>query len=96
MAGQFGIATEVVPETALAQATDALTKKLAAGPTKSYAATRTLWKAWSVGGVPAADTKMLEATIDLFSAEESTRGLLSKAKAFGRGIEPPVLVFNGR
>jgi enoyl-CoA hydratase/carnithine racemase len=96
LAGQLGIATEVVPEAELAQATDALIKKLAVGPTKSFAATKTLLKAWSPGGVPAADAMMIDVTIDLFSTEDSKRGLLSKAEAFDRGIEPPDMVFNGR
>jgi hypothetical protein len=32
-----------------------MAQKLAIGPTKSYAATRTLLKAWSSGGVPGKD-----------------------------------------
>lgn len=65
-------------------------------PTKSHAVTRTLLKAWSAGRVAAADAMMLDVTIDLFSTQGSTRGLLSKAEAFDRGIDPPTLVFNGR
>jgi enoyl-CoA hydratase/carnithine racemase len=96
VAGELGIATQVVPEAELAQATEALAKKLAEGPTKSYAATRTLLKAWSAGGVPAADAMMLDITMDLYSTEDSTRGFANAAKAFDRDIEPPDLVFHGR
>jgi enoyl-CoA hydratase/carnithine racemase len=96
LAGQLGIATKVVPEAALAQATEALAKKLAVGPTKSYAATRTLLKAWSAGGVAAADAMMLDITMDLYSTEDSTRGFLSTAKAFDQDIEPPDMIFHGR
>jgi enoyl-CoA hydratase/carnithine racemase len=95
-AGQLGIATHVVPETELAQAASALAEKLAAGPTKSYAATRTLLKAWSAGGVPAADAMMLDITMDLFNTEDCTRGFLNTAKAFDRDVEPPDMVFHGR
>jgi enoyl-CoA hydratase/carnithine racemase len=96
LAGQLGIASQVVPEAELAQATGALAKKLAVGPTKSYAATRTLLKAWSAGGVTAADAMMLDVTMDLFNSEDSTRGFLSTAKAFDEDIEPPDMIFHGR
>jgi enoyl-CoA hydratase/carnithine racemase len=95
-AGQLGIATHVVPEAQLAQATETLAKKLAVGPTKSYAATRTLLKAWSAGGVAAADAMMLDITMDLYTTEDSTRGFLNTAEAFDRDVEPPDMVFHGR
>ena len=96
LAGQLGIATQVVPEAELAQATEALAKKLAVGPTKSYAATRTLLKAWSAGGVPAADAMMLDITMDLYTSEDSTRGFRNTAEAFDRDVEPPDMIFHGR
>src|SRR5207248_714839 len=46
-AGALGIATHVVPEKELGAAAAALVKQLATGPTRSYAATRTLLKAGS-------------------------------------------------
>jgi enoyl-CoA hydratase/carnithine racemase len=96
LAGQLGIATHVVPEAELAKTAQVLAQKLAEGPTKSYAATRTLLKAWSAGGVPAADTVMLDITMDLFNTEDCTRGFLNTAKAFDRDIEPPEMVFHNR
>jgi enoyl-CoA hydratase/carnithine racemase len=95
-AGQLGIATQVVPPAQLAQTANALAQKLADGPTKSYAATRTLLKAWSAGGVPAADAMMLDVTMDLFNTEDVTRGFLNTAKAFDRDVEPPDMVFHNR
>jgi hypothetical protein len=73
-----------------------LARKLAVGPTKSYAATRTLPKAWSAGGVPAADIVMLDVSMDLFNTEDVTRGFLNTAEAFDRDVEPPDMVFNNR
>lgn len=64
VAGQLGIATRVVPEAEFTQTVEVMTQKLALGPTKSYTATRTLLKAWSSGGVAAADAKMLEVVTD--------------------------------
>jgi enoyl-CoA hydratase/carnithine racemase len=59
-AGALGIATHVVPESELSATAAALVRQLATGPTRSYAATRTLLKAWSSRGVVAADLVMLD------------------------------------
>src|ERR1700719_2198927 len=55
IAGDLGIATLVVPEADLDETSRNLVHKLANGPTKAYAAARTLLKAWSAGGIAAAD-----------------------------------------
>jgi enoyl-CoA hydratase/carnithine racemase len=96
VAVQLGIATQIVPEAGLAQTVEALAQRLATGPTKSYAATRALLKAWSAGGVPAADAVMLDVTMDLFNTEDVTRGFLNTAAAFDRDVEPPDMIFNNR
>jgi enoyl-CoA hydratase/carnithine racemase len=95
-AGELGIASHVVAEAEVATVTRALAQKLATGPTRSYAATRTLLKAWSAGGVQAADAMMLDVTMDLFNSEDCRRGFVSTAKAFDLGVEPPEMVFHGR
>src|SRR6266566_10137858 len=66
-AGALGIATHAVPDDRLDAEADALARRLASGPTRSYAATRTLLKAWSGGGITAADAMMLDVTMDLFN-----------------------------
>lgn len=96
VAGQLGIATQVVPDAELAQTVEAMAQKLAIGPTKSYAATRTLLKAWSFGGVPAADGVMLEAVTNLFTTEDCTRAILNRAEAIDRGVQAPEIIFNNR
>lgn len=96
LAGELGIASHVVPEAEVARTAESLARTLATGPTKSYAATRTLLKAWSAGGVPAADAMMLDITMDLFNTEDCTRGFLNTAEAFDRDVEPPDMVFHGR
>ena len=73
-----------------------MAQKLAVGPTKSYTATRTLLKAWSAGGVPAADSVLLDISMDLFNTEDDTRGFLNTAEAIDRDVEPPDMVFNNR
>jgi enoyl-CoA hydratase/carnithine racemase len=95
-AGVLGIATHVVPENKLDVIAAALAHQLATGPTRSYAATRTLLKAWSSGGVAAADLVMLDVTMELFSGADAQRGFVNTAEAFDKDIEPPALVFEGK
>jgi enoyl-CoA hydratase/carnithine racemase len=95
-AGQLGIATHVVPENELAAAAGALARQLATGPTRSYAATRTLLKAWSSGGVAAADLVMLDVAMELYNGADAQRGFASTADAFNKDIEPPTLAFDGK
>jgi enoyl-CoA hydratase/carnithine racemase len=95
-AGEFGIATHVVPEKELAATAAALAKQLSIGPTRSYAATRTLLKAWSSGGVAAADLVMLDVAMELYDGEDAQRGFANTADAFNKDIEPPTLVFEGK
>jgi enoyl-CoA hydratase/carnithine racemase len=95
-AGQLGIATHVVPESQVETTAETLAQTLASGPTKSYAATRALLKAWSAGGVAAADVMMLDITMELFNTSDCTRGFANTAKAFDQEIVPPDLIFEGR
>jgi len=95
-AGALGIATHVVPEGALDSAAEVLVNQLASGPTRSYAATRTLLKAWSSGGVAAADLVMLDVSMDLYDGADAKRGFANTAKAFDAGIEPAVIAFEGK
>jgi hypothetical protein len=92
----LGIATHVVPEDQLTGVAAALTRQLATGPTRSYAATRTLLKAWSSGGVAAADLMMLDVAMELFDGADAQRGFANTADAFTKNIEPPTLVFEGK
>jgi len=95
-AGALGIATHVAPEKELAGTAAALTRQLATGPTRSYAATRTLLKAWSSGGVAGADLVMLDVAMELYDGPDAQRGFANTADAFNKDVEPPVLVFQGK
>lgn len=95
-AGALGIASHVVPEDQLAKTADALARQLAEGPTRSYAATRTILKAWSSGGVAAADLVMLDIAMELYNGADAQRGFSNTAAAFDKDIEPPAMVFEGK
>src|ERR1700744_3187497 len=94
-AGALGIATHVVDENKLEETADALASHLGSGPTRSYAATRTLLKAWSSGGVAAADLVMLDVSMELYNGADAQRGFANTAKAFDADIEPPAMAFEG-
>jgi enoyl-CoA hydratase/carnithine racemase len=96
VAGQLGVASHVVPENEVEDKAEALARQLAVGPTRSYAATRTVLKAWSAGGVPAADAMLLDLTMDLFDTEDVTNGFVNTAEALKREVPPPDMVFKGR
>jgi enoyl-CoA hydratase/carnithine racemase len=95
-AGEWGIASHVVPDAKLDAEAQALAQHLATGPTRSYMATRTLLKAWSGGGITAADAVMPDVTMELFNTQDVQRGFISTAKAFDEDVEPPAMTFEGR
>ena len=95
-AGELGIATHVVPDAQLDAEAEALVQRLASGPTRSYAATRTLLKAWSGGGITAADAVMPDITMELFNTQDVQRGFINTAKAFDDNVEPPEMTFEGK
>jgi enoyl-CoA hydratase/carnithine racemase len=93
---ELGIASHAVPAERLSETANALAKELSNGPTRSYAATRTLLKAWSSGGVGAADLVMLDIAMELYNGPDAKRGFANTAKAFDADIEPPPMVFEGK
>jgi enoyl-CoA hydratase/carnithine racemase len=95
-AGELGITTHTVSDHDLSSTAYGLVKHLASGPTRSYAATRTLLKAWSSGGVAATDLVMLDVAMELYNGPDVQRGLVNTAKAFDADMEPPLMVFEGK
>jgi len=95
-AGALGIATHVADDDKLEETAGALASQLGGGPTRSYAATRTLLKAWSSGGVAAADLVMLDVAMELYNGADAQRGFANTAKAFDADIEPPTMTFEGK
>lgn len=96
VAGQLGVATFVVPAHDVDATALKFVRELSTSPTRSYAAIRTLLKAWSGGGVPSADTVILDVTMALHSSEDARRGRTARAEAIKKAIEPPKIVFTGQ
>jgi enoyl-CoA hydratase/carnithine racemase len=95
-AGELGVAAFVVPESDVEAAASALATRLSTGPTRSYAAIRALLKAWAAGGVPGADSVLLDLTMPLHNTEDARRGRTARADAMKRGVEPEPVIFLGR
>ena len=93
---RLGFVSHLVPTERLRQEVDALARQIATGPTRAYAAMRAVLKAWSNGGLAAADVVMLDLTTDLFTSADATKGFASKVKALEENVEPPTLTFDGR
>jgi enoyl-CoA hydratase/carnithine racemase len=96
VAGQLGIASFVVPAQEVEATALKFARDLSTGPTRSYAAIRTLLKAWSGGGVSSADAMILDVTMALHSSEDARLGRTARAQAIKQGVEPPKIVFTGR
>jgi enoyl-CoA hydratase/carnithine racemase len=86
------VADFIVPDDQLDQAALDLATRLSQGPTRAYAAAKSILKAWWAGGIPAADKLMLDQSIDLYTTEDARNGLSAGAvamEALVRGEEPP-------
>jgi enoyl-CoA hydratase/carnithine racemase len=96
VAGELGIATHVAEPGELEGVARELVTRLSDGPTLSYAATRTLLKTWSSGGVAGADVALLDVCMGLYNTDDAKRGFANTAEAFDRDEEPGDLVFHGK
>lgn len=95
-AGELGVAAFVCPDADVENTAATLATRLSNGPTRSYAAIRALLKAWSGGGVPAADAVLLDITMGLHGTEDARKGRTARVEAIKRGVEPEPVVFVGR
>lgn len=92
----LNIATKVVPDAQLPATAFQLAVRLAAGPTRAHAVTKSILSAWSAGGVRAADEAMIEHVSVLLATDDVQRGVASAIEAIEAGKERPEMVFNGR
>jgi enoyl-CoA hydratase/carnithine racemase len=93
---EAGVVNRVVADDALLGEAEAFARKIAKGPTRAYAAHKALLRAWSVGGVAAADETIFDIALPLFETEDAKTGLRSAVNALKAGKPRPVLEFQGR
>lgn len=95
VAGELGVAAFVCPDPDVETTAASLAARLSNGPTRSYTAIRALLKAWGSGGVPAADSVLLDITMPLHNTEDARKGRTARVEAMKRGVQPEPVVFKG-
>jgi enoyl-CoA hydratase/carnithine racemase len=93
---RHGVVNCVIDDHKLVAEATAYATKIAAGPTRAYAAHKALLRAWAVGGVAAADEAMFDIAIPLFETNDVKTGLASAVNALKAGLPRPVMDFIGR
>jgi hypothetical protein len=91
-----GVVNRIVPDKALVDDATAFAQKIAKGPTRAYAAHKTLLRVWAAGGLAAADQAVVDIAMPLFETEDVKAGLTAAVDAIKAGQHRPVLDFDGR
>ena len=71
----WGVIDRVVPAHALGESANELARTLARGPTRALAVAKQLLRAYSEGGLPAADPLLLETALPLFDTEDARNSI---------------------
>jgi enoyl-CoA hydratase/carnithine racemase len=93
---QHGVINRVVPDAELDLTARELAGRVSRGPTRAYAAHKTLLRIWAEAGVGAADTAALDIAMPLFETEDARRGIPSAVDAAKAGRSRPIVDFQGR
>jgi enoyl-CoA hydratase/carnithine racemase len=96
VAAQHGLVNRIVPDDAGRAEALAFAKKIAAGATKAHAAHKALLRAWSVGGIAAADDVMFDLTSHILESEDTRRGIVNAVEALVAGKPRPIIEFHNR
>jgi enoyl-CoA hydratase/carnithine racemase len=93
---QRGLVNRVVADAALLEEATAFARRLAAGPTLAHAGHKAVLKAWTAGGVAAADAVMLDLAMPLFASDDVRMAIPAALAALDAGKPRPVFDFKGR
>jgi len=93
---QSGVVNRVIAEGDLHREAREFVRSLARGPTRAYAAHKALLRAWSIGGIAAADEVMLDIAMPLFDTDDVRAGIKSAVDALRAGKPRPALHFTGQ
>jgi enoyl-CoA hydratase/carnithine racemase len=94
-AATLNLVAEVVPDNELDKTAAGLTHRFAEGPTKAYAAIKALVKAHAGGGVPAADTLLLDLAIGLYETADARNAIPKVGAALAADQPLPDIEFLG-
>lgn len=92
----LGVATHLAPDAELEKVTEDLLQRLANGPTLAYGKMRSLIRAWSSGGVSAADVITLQVTAGILDTRDGAEGMAAATAAIRQGEPIPQIRFSGR
>jgi enoyl-CoA hydratase/carnithine racemase len=93
---QHGLVNYIVPNASLRKEALNFAKRVAKGPTLAHGTHKALLRAWSVGGIAAADDVMFDLTRHLLESKDFIRGKVNAAEALTAGKPRPNLDFDGR
>ena len=94
---ETGLITQVVPKDQLRTAGQAWVEQCGVNaPTLSHAAHKRLLRAWSEGGIAAADALIVEMTKEVFDSEDGKGAIQSAADALNAGLARPEYPFEGK
>lgn len=96
VAAHHGLVNRIVADDAVQAEALAFAKRVAAGATKAHAAHKALLRAWSVGGIAAADDVMFDLTRHILDSEDTKRGIVNAVEALAAGKARPILEFHNR
>lgn len=91
-----GVVTEVVPDDELEAAAAQWASRLAHGATRAHVTHKALLRAWSSGGVEAADELIPELAAELLRTADAKYGVAEAVNADALGVPRPDLEFTGR
>jgi enoyl-CoA hydratase/carnithine racemase len=96
VAVDLGIATHSAPDGELEKVTEELVQHLASGPTLSYGKASTLIRAWSSGGVSAADVITTQLARGILDTKDGAEGMAIAVAAVRKHQPVPKVAFSGR
>jgi enoyl-CoA hydratase/carnithine racemase len=92
----WNVVNRVVDDAALEQSARDLAMRLATGPTRAYAATKTLWRLQVQAGESAAREELYDLSMPLFETRDAKAALKAAAEAVDAGRPLPKPSFEGR
>jgi enoyl-CoA hydratase/carnithine racemase len=71
----WGVIDRVLPAQDLQEKAEKFARRLAGGPTLAYAAAKEIAHAYNIGGIPGADSRLLDAAVGLFDTDDAQTGI---------------------
>jgi enoyl-CoA hydratase/carnithine racemase len=92
----WNVVNRVVDDAALEEVARDLAARLATGPTRAYAATKSLWRLQAEAGGRAAREQLYNRSMPLFETRDVKAALKTAAEAVDAGRPFPKMTFEGR